>query len=128
MEIANFTKSKVSERKLKKIADKAAAFLDGKKLTDVSLVIVGEARMKNLNKRYRGKNSVTDVLSFEGLDEIVICLPQAAKQAKAQKTPLNSELTRLFVHGIVHLRHYDHKTLKEAKMMAAVEEKILNAL
>jgi len=128
MDIANLTKRRVDEKKLEKTTDKASVFLGRKKPAEISLVLVGETRMRNLNRKYRGKNRVTDVLSFEGLNEIVICLPQAVRQARAQKTSLNSELTRLLAHAIVHLRGYDHKTQKPARRMAVAEAKILAAL
>ncbi len=118
---------------------------------DISLVFVGDVKMKELNKEYRGKNKVTDVLSFEELNEIFICVPQAKRQAKHNphlisplkkgrkrggkiesgllKTGLKAELTRLLTHGIVHLSGYDHaKSAQEADRMFRVEEKILEKL
>ena len=82
-----------------------------------------------LSKKYRGKNATTDVLSFEDLNEIYICLPQAKRQAKLLKTSEKAELTRLLVHGIVHLKGHDHeKSAKEAEKMRQIEEGILKNL
>lgn len=107
----------------------AVKVLGKKGLENISLVLVGDAKMKELNKKYRGKNRVTDVLSFEELNEIFICLPQAKRQAKALKHPLNCELTRLVVHGIVHLKGYEHEGSKrQAARMLAVENKILELI
>ena len=129
IEITNLTSKKIATSFLKKIADEAIKVLGKKELKNISLVLVGDARMKSLNKKYRGRNRLTDVLSFEGLNEIVICLPQAKRQAKTLKYSLNFELTRLLVHGIVHLKGYDHeKSAKEAKKMREIEEKILRSL
>lgn len=127
MQITNLTKTKIDEKALKTAAQTAAAVLGKKKLEDTSLVLVGDAKIKELNKKYRGQNKTTDVLSFEELNEIFICLPQAKRQAKMLKTSLKTELTRLLTHGIVHLKGYDHeKSAQEAARMFRVEERILN--
>jgi probable rRNA maturation factor len=128
-EITNLTNEKIDKKILVKVAEKATKILGGKGLEDISLVLVCDARMRNLNKKYRGKNYITDVLSFEGLNEIFICFPQAKRQAKLLKIPLNRELTRLFAHGIVHLKGYNHERSKrEAARMLALENKILKNL
>lgn len=129
MDIANLTKHKIDKRALKKVVQQAIKVLGKKDLEEISLVFVGDDKMKELNKKYRHKNRVTDVLSFEQLNEIFICLPQAERQAKVLKHSLNCELTRLLVHGIVHLKGYDHERgAKQAARMLAVENKILKSL
>ncbi len=129
LEITNLTRQKVDEISLKKTADKALAVLGKKGLEEISLVFVGDGKIKELNKKYRHKDRITDVLSFEDLNEIFICLPQAKRQAKLLKTSLKTELTRLLVHGIVHLKGYEHEGNKnDAKKMWAVEEKILDRI
>lgn len=141
IEITNLTKEKIGAGFLKKVAEKATEVLGKKNLAEISLVLVGDAKMKEINKRYRGKNSTTDVLSFDGLNEILICYPQAKRQArlalkkgkanraKALKTSLKDELTRLLVHGIVHLAGYDHeRSGTAAKEMFKIENKILAKL
>ena len=106
---------------------------------DISLVLVSDKKIKELNKKYRGKNKVTDVLSFEELNEIFISLPQAKRQAarlhqgygeaKLLKTSLKSELMRLLVHGIVHLNGYDHEQSKSAELeMREIEDEILKRI
>jgi probable rRNA maturation factor len=129
MQLTNLTKSKIDFKPLL-AAEKAAICVLGKReLEEISLVICGEKKMKEINKKYRGKNKVTDVLSFEKLNEIFICLPQAKRQAKKQKISLNCELTRLLVHGIVHLKGYDHERgIKAAEEMFALENKILKKI
>ena len=127
MEITNLTKTKIDTKFLQKAAQAALAVLGVEK--EISLVFVGDAKIKELNKKYRGKNKTTDVLSFEELNEIFICLPQAKRQVKLLKTSLKAELTRLLTHGIVHLKGYDHaKSAKDAERMFGVEEKILKSL
>lgn len=140
LEITNLTKTRIDLNFLQKAAQAAFAVLTRRGAVGrsqngpdndgvISLVLVGDAKMTELNKKYRGKNSTTDVLSFEELNEIFICLPQAKRQAKLLKTGLKTELTRLLVHGIVHLNGYDHEKSKaDAKRMFVVEEKILKKL
>ena len=84
---------------------------------EVSVVLIGEGRMRKLNKKYRGKNRVTDVLSFGGIEmekekelgEIVICLREVSKNAKRLKSSMEKELATVFIHGLLHLLGYDHE-------------------
>ena len=84
IEVNNLTAVQVDEEFLKKIAQKA---LEGenKKASELSIALVGQGRIRELNKRYRGKNRATDVLAFPnrelGLGEIVICLREVKKNA-----------------------------------------------
>jgi len=126
LEIINTAGVKIDTKFLKNVERAAVAVLGKKGLENISLVLVGDAKMRSLNRRYRAKNSVTDVLSFEELNEIFICWPQAKRQAKALKIPLNRELTRLLAHGIVHLKGYDHERSNRAAREALdLENKIL---
>ncbi len=88
-----------------------------KRKGEISVVLMGQEGIKKLNKKYRGKNRVTDVLSFEGVDaeqekelgEIVICLREVNKNAKKLKSNLEKELATVFIHGLLHLLAYDHE-------------------
>lgn len=80
----------------------------------ISLALVSEQEIKNLNRVYRHQNKVTDVLSFNIdsaaiLGEVVICLAVAKTQAQVHKKSLNAELKLLTVHGILHLLGFDHE-------------------
>lgn len=100
----------------------------------VSIALINADEIQALNKVYRRKNKITDVLSFnldsiQILGEVVICLQQARQQAKDKKKTLKSELQLLTVHGILHLLGYDHERgQKYATQQEAAEEKILNLL
>ena len=109
-----------------------------KKSTSVSVAVVGDAAMKRLNKAYRGKNSVTDVLSFGERDgartpdaetgflgEIIICYPQAVRQARELSHSLDDELAWLVTHGFLHLLGHDHERPQQARAMKGLEKKIL---
>lgn len=113
IEINNLTTvQRIDEEFLKKIAQKV---LEGenKKASELSIVLVGQGRIRELNKRYRGKNRVTDVLAFPnkeiGLGEVVICLREVKKNAKRFSSTFEKELVRVLIHGILHLLGYDHE-------------------
>lgn len=122
-EINNLTKGKVDKKFLEKIVRKTLNFLNFEEKTEINLVIIGEARMRKLNKKYRGKNQVTDVLAFD-YGELFICLPQAKKQAKRLGHSFEQELATLLIHGILHLAGYNDKTKEDYNKMAKKQEEI----
>ncbi len=104
----------------------------------LSVRIVGEARSRALNARYRRKDRPTNVLSFAGagrlpdgrtfLGELVICAPVVAREARLQgKTP-PAHWAHMTVHGVLHLLGFDHERSTEARKMAAREIQILDRL
>jgi len=117
IEINNLTTVQVDEEFLKRVAKKV---LEGenKEKADLSIALVGQGRMRTLNKKYLGKNRVTDVLAFPakelGLGETVICLREVKKNAKRFGERFEKELARVFIHGILHLLGYDHERNKAA--------------
>ncbi len=108
----------------------------------ISLAFVATKEIKKLNSRYRHKNKITDVLSFnlddelnktgagsdQILGEVIICWPVLKKQAKQKGQSLTKELQLLLVHGTLHLLGYDHELATEAKVMESLEERILAKL
>ena len=100
VEVANLTNSKINIKYFQKIGEVVLRKLKQPKDAEVSLVFVGDAQMKSLNKKYRGINKATDVLSFiynenNFLGEIVISVPTAKKQAAKRSYPLKTEFNRL---------------------------------
>lgn len=103
---------------------------------ELEVNVVGDKEMKDLNYRYRGKNCVTDVLSFawqedrrvksEFLGQIYICYPQIARQAKELGIKTSEEFARMLAHGWLHIIGYDHIKKSEAKIMFKIQEKIVN--
>lgn len=99
----------------------------------VDIAIVGDMEIKKLNRRYRGKNAVTDVLSFGygsgradmSLGDVVICLPQVKRQAKRTGKRISEEFALMVVHGMLHLLGYDHVTLAEERKMFGLQHDIL---
>lgn len=124
-EINNLTKSKVDKKFLEKIAEKTLKILslDFARDEKISIVLVGDAKIKALNKKYRKSNKVTDVLVFD-YGEIFICLPQARRQAKKLGNILKKELAILLIHAILHLAGYKDKTKKDLNKMLKKQEEI----
>jgi probable rRNA maturation factor len=106
----------------------------------VSLLICGDRRIRRLNREHRGKDRVTDVLSFPAhedlrrrslpgplfLGDLAICHPQTARQAKAFGIGYFDEFIHLFFHGFLHLLGYDHEvSAREEALMQAWEDRAL---
>jgi len=121
-EINNLTKGKVERGFLEKVAKKTLKFVEVK-IPEISVVLVGDAKIKALNKKYRKSNKVTDVLAFD-YGEIFICLPQAKRQAKKLGNILKKELSILLIHGLLHLAGYDHRTKKDQEKMLKKQKEI----
>ena len=103
IEVNNLTTNPIDEEFLKGVARKV---LEGENEAEnnLSIVLVGQGRIRELNKKYRKKNKVTDVLTFgNGLNEIVICLREVKKNSKKYSITLEKELARVLIHGILHL-------------------------
>jgi len=83
---------------------------------EVALVFGGDARIRTLNRVYRGRDEPTDVLSFagpgrdEGIGDIVISVETAQRNAKHLGRSLAEELDVLALHGFLHTLGYDHET------------------
>ena len=97
---------------------------------ELSIALVSDAEMRALNRRWRGQDRPTDVLSFPLqepglLGDVVISLQTARRQAREGGWPLAAELRRLLAHGLLHCRGYDHAHPGEARRMAAAERRLL---
>ncbi|MDD5760426.1 MAG: pyridoxine 5'-phosphate synthase [Desulfobulbaceae bacterium] len=104
--------------------------------SELSLLLVSDPAMQELNRHYRQKNKPTNVLSFpmhEGRDipdgtllgDIVISADTVAREAKALKVPFRKRLNWLLIHGLVHLLGYDHeRSSQEALLMEAREQEL----
>lgn len=88
----------------------------------LTCVFVSDKKMQQINSQYRGKNKVTDVLSFEGeagdLGELLLAPSQIERQAGEHGFSFQQELAYMFIHGVLHLLGYDHESSKadELKM------------
>jgi probable rRNA maturation factor len=93
----------------------------------VAVALVSDARVRQLNARYRGKKSATDVLSFAAgepgfLGEVVIASGVARRQARQAGHSVQVELRVLALHGLLHLLGYDHE--RDGGRMARVERRL----
>jgi len=110
---------------------------------EVSVTFVSAQRIKELNKEYRNKDSVTDVLSFpqytdEGFEayedepimigDVVICLERAAQQAQEYGHSFEREVAYLMCHSVLHLLGYDHMDDEEKALMRSREELVMSAM
>jgi probable rRNA maturation factor len=114
---------------------------------ELSLVITGQEKVQELNRRYRGEDKPTDVLSFyltpaaeearsfvappDGLchlGEVIISYPQAVVQAQEHRHSINRELAILVVHGVLHLLGCDHDNPEAERQMKEKEKEILSQI
>ena len=82
---------------------------------DLSIALISDRRMRALNRQFRGKDAVTDVLSFPSdergfMGDIVVAAGVAKRQAKEAGHTVQTELRVLALHGLLHLLGYDHET------------------
>jgi probable rRNA maturation factor len=115
--------------------------------SEIALAIVGTARSRALNFRYRGKDRPTNVLSFpaapgtalpdvrgtagirvQALGDIVICPQVLRREARAQGKRERDHWMHLFVHGVLHLVGHDHEHDAEARRMERLEVRVLRGL
>ena len=137
------TRPPLSPARLRYMADRVVRRVKGSAFAsraEASLIFVGAARMRTLNRKYRRQDRPTDVLSFplmEGcrfpapprgprvLGDVVLCTPVATRQARENGIPVSEEVARLFVHGLLHLLGYDHAVPAQEKKMFALQERFL---
>jgi probable rRNA maturation factor len=101
---------------------------------DVTIRIVGGREGRALNRRYRGSDRATNVLTFvydAGMSlagDIVLCAPVVRKEARAQRKTLRAHYAHLVIHGMLHLQGYDHERDDDAARMEGREIALLREL
>jgi len=105
---------------------------------EMALQTVGPARMRSLNRRYRGKDKPTNVLAFPAtfapgahplpLGDVVICPTVLRREAREQGKPERAHWAHLVVHGALHLAGYDHEREADAQRMERREIAVLRSL
>lgn len=110
---------------------------------DLSLTLVDNNRIQEINRDYRSLDEVTDVISFaimddlefeiiEGMEidlgDIFISVDRANTQAEDLNQSLEKELEFLFVHGVLHLFGYDHMNKEDEEIMFDLQRKIINEI
>ena len=109
-----------------------------KKRFSFTILLTGNYKMKYLNHKFRNKNKTTDVLSFPNLDTVDlkkktdtkiylgdIALSYEIINRRSKDTNFYLEFDKMWIHGYLHLLGYDHKKIRDYKVMKKIENKIL---
>lgn len=129
---------------LKLIVEKVLAMLKVKSNTEVSISVIGDRKMKSLNTQFASLPETTDVLSFSQIEslpsgefldsvsskylylgDIAISYPQAIKNAIKDEVLVDTAITKLLVHGLLHLLGYDHQTPSDEVYMQKLHANIM---
>jgi probable rRNA maturation factor len=114
-------------------AEKALKRAEAPRNAALTVLLADDARLKELNRDFRGKNKPTNVLSFPSeepgyLGDIALAYGVTATEAKASGKRFADHAAHLVVHGVLHLMGYDHETERQANTMEPLETAILAAL
>jgi probable rRNA maturation factor len=124
IEIVNRQRTRKMNAKRWRKFGEAALKAIGRDQESATIAFVSDRSVKELNRRFRGKNYPTDVLSFPNaaapfevayekhLGDVVISVARAAAQAKEHELSFTAEVKQLILHGLLHLCGYDHETDK----------------
>jgi probable rRNA maturation factor len=106
--------------------------------SSLTIRLVGAAESRRLNRRWRGKDRPTNVLSFPGgdtglarlpqpmeLGDLAICAPVVAREAREQHKLLHAHWAHMVIHGVLHLLGHDHENDHDAHEMEALEAQLL---
>jgi probable rRNA maturation factor len=101
--------------------------------SQIAVLLTGDARLRALNRQFRGRDKPTNVLSFpapaeDNLGDIAIAYGVTAREAAEQDKSFAHHAIHLAVHGTLHLLGHDHQTTRETKAMKRREKEILSEL
>ena len=110
-----------------------------KKKISLTILLSNNKNIKKLNKKFRNKNKATDVLSFPSekklnikkspyIGDIIISYEFMNKPKALSVLEFKNKVTKIFIHGFLHLLGHDHIKLKDFKKMLAEEEKIYKSI
>ncbi len=126
------------KRKLQGIAKRAVkaaveAVSKGGKPRELSIVFTDDAGMRRLNKKWRGKDKPTNVLSFPQkrgllLGDVILAAETVAREAALAEKPLEDHMAHLIIHGFLHLLGFDHEAEADAAKMEQLERVALETL
>lgn len=113
---------------------------------EISILLTGDAQVRDLNRDYRDRDEPTNVLSFQSfpavgekapptppgaprmLGDVIVAYETAEKEARRDGKSLGGHLQHLIVHGVLHLQGFDHQTAAEARKMESREISVLKTL
>lgn len=118
IEINNLTNFAVDKPFFSGVAKKVLKG-ENKETENISIAFVDSQEIQKLNKKYRGKDKATDVLSFD-YGEVVLCPEIIEQDAKKSGTDFKKAMANMLIHGILHVLGYDHEIsqAKEGEMFA----------
>lgn len=132
LDIDNQTDTDIPTDSLKSIVEKVL-LSENREVKDISLLLLDKGRIRSYNKKFRGKDSETDVISFASelaflptYGEIIIDLSVAAKQRGERS--LDEEVKVLFLHGLLHLLGFDHLSARGRVIMEQKEKEYYNLI
>jgi len=106
--------------------------------SEVNILVVDGRAGRQYNRRFRGRDYATNVLSFPYepapgehsglLGDLVICAPVVAREARKQRKAVRDHYAHLAIHGVLHLLGYDHEDDAEAERMESLERRVLATL
>lgn len=106
---------------------KVLAFVECFQIGDISIILVDDAEILNINNKYLKHNYYTDIITFDYTkDRIIsgdlyISIERVCENAKQYNTKVNDELNRVIIHGLLHLCGYKDKTKKQASLIRKKE-------
>tara|TARA_Y100001970_G_scaffold283932_1_gene400241 strand:+ start:74 stop:541 length:468 start_codon:yes stop_codon:yes gene_type:complete len=131
-------------KKIDRIIKKILLYKDDLSFTNdinyyCNFILANDTFIKNLNRKFRKKNTPTDILTFvyknninnktkEKHCDIILSFETITKDAKKNKIEFYNHLTHLLIHGMLHVNEYMHKKIKDFMIMKNKEINILNQL
>ena len=122
IEINNLTNFAVDKKFFLGVAKKVLKD-ENREMESLSIAFVSPEEIRKLNRKYRGKDKPTDVLSFEKVldlkeefSEVVVC-PEVVRKNLNHSQTLKKELAKVLIHGILHLLGYNHEISKVQEQM-----------
>lgn len=132
LDIDNQTDTDIPTDSLESIVERVL-LSENREVKDISLLLLDKGRSRSYNKKFRGKDSETDVISFASelaflptYGEIIIDLSVAAKQRGERS--LDEEVKVLFLHGLLHLLGFDHLSARGRVIMEQKEKEYYNLI
>jgi len=144
IKIAPAYRRRVAPDLVRQAAEAALAQAGAAPAAELTIVVTGDKRIRELNRQYLGEDRPTDVLAFPSagpaapfvaapeaatyLGDIILSYPRAREQAETAGHPVEAELQLLVVHGVLHLLGYDHARAEEKAHMWALQGQVLQTL
>lgn len=123
-------KHRLNEKFIKKLTADILKILRKPRSAELEIIFLSDSAIRLLNRRYKGRNISTDVLSFElgELGEVIISSDTALRNSRIFNTSFEEEIVLYIIHGILHLFGYDDETAGAKNRMSKKENGIRERL